>query len=147
MKRIEQLRSLSKEHHLSLVLASKALKAAKSGNKTAVEQLCLQVADEFDDRWDKHFKKEEQTIFSIIEDKYKNLLAEENVDLHIRLRKQHDQMRKMADEMKKGRIDQLAEFGQLLKDHTRLEERVLFPLISALFTAKELDAIAALEHI
>ncbi len=147
MKRIEQLRSLSKEHHLSLVLASKALKAAKSGDKTAVEQLCQQVADEFDCHWDEHFKKEERTIFSIIEDKYKNLLAEENVDLHIRLRKQHDQMRKMADEMKKGRIDQLAEFGQLLKDHTRLEERVLFPLISALFTAKELDAIAALEHI
>ena len=147
MKRIEQLRSLSKEHHLSLVLASKALKATKSGDKTAVEQLCQQVSDEFDSRWDEHFKKEEQTIFSIIEEKYKNLLAEENVELHIKLRNQHDQMRNMADEMKKGRIDQLAEFGQLLKDHTRLEERVLFPLISALFTAKELDAIAALEHI
>lgn len=142
MKRIEQLRPLSMEHHLSLVLANKAIKAAKSGDKAEIKQLCQQVADDFDSRWDKHFKKEEETIFSIIEDKYKSSLPEENMDLHIRLRSQHDEMRKVSAEMKEGRTDQLSEFGQLLKEHTRLEERVLFPLISDVFSIEELDLVA-----
>lgn len=145
MKRIEQLRPLSMEHHLSLVLANKAIKTAKSANEVEVRALCQQIANEFDRRWEAHFIKEELSIFSLFEDKYRSSLvtdSPENANLTKLLREQHNQMRTISAEMFDGRTDQLAEFGHLLRDHTRLEERRLFPLISDLFTTQELDLIA-----
>ncbi len=133
------------EHHLSLVLANKAIKTAESEDKVAIEKLCDEIASEFDQRWEAHFIKEELSIFSIFEDKYRIQLmieASDNAELTERLREQHNQMRTMSAAMCEGRTDQLAEFGSLLRDHTRLEERVLFPLISELFTMEELDQVA-----
>ena len=145
MKRIEQLRPLTMEHHLSLVLANKAIKTAKNGHEVEIRALCQQIANEFDLRWEAHFIKEELSIFSVFEDKYRASLVSDtpdDADLTKLLREQHNQMRTMSAEMHDGRIDQLAAFGRLLKDHTRLEERRLFPLISDLFTTQELDLVA-----
>ncbi|MCK5813365.1 MAG: hemerythrin domain-containing protein [Cocleimonas sp.] len=146
MNRIEQLRPLSMEHHLSLVLANKAIKTAKNGNEIEINALCQQIADEFDSRWKAHFIKEELSIFVLCEEKYRSSLATESPDdanLTDLLREQHNQMWTMSAEMYDGRTDQLAEFGRLLRDHTRLEERRLFPLVSDLFTTQELDLIAS----
>jgi len=144
MKRIAQLQPLSREHHLSLVLANKAIKTAKLGDKVLIKAFCQQLAEEFDSRWEAHFRKEECSIFAVIERKYQPLLTEissEEAMLIELLTEQHQQLRTLASNMQQGRIDQLAEFGQLLKEHTRLEERRLFPLISQLFTVQELDQI------
>ena len=144
MKRIEQLQSLSREHHLSLVLANKAIKIAKLGDEAQMKVFCQQVGDEFEGRWQAHFRKEERTIFAVIEDKYQHILTEiapEDATLVTLLKQQHQQMRTLASNMQQGCIHQLAEFGLLLRDHTRLEERRLFPLISQLFNAQELDQI------
>ena len=62
MKRIEQLQPLSKEHHLSLVLAQKAIKVSRAGNKNEISQLCQQIVDEFPSVWKVHFKIEEESI-------------------------------------------------------------------------------------
>ena len=145
MKRIEQLQPLSMEHHLSLVLANKAIKTATNGNEVSIKALCQQIANEFDRRWEAHFIKEEQSIFTLFEDKYRSSLLPETPDdanLTELLREQHNQMRTMSAEMYDGRTHQLAEFGRLLRDHTRLEERRLFPLVSDLFTTQELDLVA-----
>jgi hemerythrin-like domain-containing protein len=144
MKRIEQLQSLSREHHLSLVLANKAIKIAKFGDEMEMKVFCQQVADEFEGRWEAHFRTEEHAIFAVIEDKYQHILTEtspEDAKLVALLKQQHQQMRTLSTNMQQGRIDQLAEFGQLLRDHTRLEERRLFPLISQLFNSQELAQI------
>jgi hemerythrin-like domain-containing protein len=144
MKRKQQLQPLSREHHLSLVLANKAIRTAQLTDKTQIKAFCQQVAEEFDNRWEAHFKKEELSIFAVIENKYQRVLTKtspEDVTLAELLKQQHQQMRTLASNMQQGRIDQLAEFGQLLKEHTRLEERRLFPLISQLFTSQELDQI------
>ena len=37
--------------------------------------------------------------------------------------------------------EDLAEFGKMLKEHTRMEERELFPIIEELFTQEQMDAI------
>jgi hemerythrin-like domain-containing protein len=145
MKRIEQLRPLSMEHHLSLVLANKAIKTATHGDEVNIKTLCQQIANEFERRWEAHFIKEELSIFTLFEDKYRSSLVAETPDdanLTDLLREQHNQMRTMSAEMHEGRTDQLAEFGRLLRDHTRLEERRLFPLVSDLFTTQELNLIA-----
>ena len=145
MKRIEALRPLSMEHHLSLVLANTSIKTARSKDKAKIKALCEQIAQEFDIRWEAHFIKEELSIFAIFEDKYRaQLIAEghEDAGLTALLREQHNQMRTLSANMTDGRTDQLEDFGILLRDHTRLEERRLFPLISELFNAEELQVIA-----
>ena len=145
MKRIEALRPLSREHHLSLVLANKAIKTAKNNDKLQIKVLCEQIAQAFSSRWEAHFIKEELFIFSLFEGKYRPKLiadAHEDADLTARLREQHHQMRTLSANMAKGRMDQLEDFGILLRDHTRLEERRLFPLVSALFSAEELQGVA-----
>jgi hemerythrin-like domain-containing protein len=144
MKRIEQLRPLSMEHHLSLVLANKAIKTAKNNDSTQIKTLCEQIAQEFDTRWEAHFIKEEHSIFSIIEDKYRKQLidnAHKDAKLTQLLREQHNQMRTMSTDMTDGRTDQLEDFGIILRDHTRLEERQLFPLVTELFNGEELNMI------
>ena len=141
MNRIEQLKPLSREHHLSLVLANKAIKTAKNEDVVAIEQLCQQIAEDFEDRWEAHFAKEEQTLFTPFENNYQHDLKAEEAGLSLTLREQHDRMRAMAGDMQTGRVDELAEFGQLLKEHTRLEERLFFPLVSELFTEAELNFI------
>jgi hemerythrin-like domain-containing protein len=145
MKRIEQLRPLSMEHHLSLVLANKAIKTAKNGDNLQIKQLCQKIAQEFESRWQTHFALEEQSIFAIFEANYQMALttkADENAMLTILLRDQHQQMRQLSTAMGEGETTQLEYFGQLLRNHTRLEERLLFPLISELFTADELNRVA-----
>ena len=147
MKRIEQLKPLSMEHHLSLVLANKAIKTAKNGDTEAIKKLCDKIANDFDSQWEAHFIKEELSIFSIFEEQYRAKLITTDSDyanLTEVLREQHNQMRTMSAAMSEGCIEQLAEFGCLLRDHTRLEERHLFPLVSELFTVKELDQIGNL---
>jgi hemerythrin-like domain-containing protein len=145
MKRIEQLRSLSMEHHLSLVLANKAINTAKKGDESAIKALCQQIAEEFNSRWDLHFAKEEQTIFAIFMTNYHiRLIAEGHEDARLveQLTEQHNQLRTLSNAMREGDTKALAHFGQLLRDHTRLEERRLFPLISELFTPQELNKVA-----
>ena len=133
------------EHHLSLVLANTSIKTARSNNKAEIKLLCEKIAQEFDIRWEAHFIKEELSIFAIFEDKYRaQLIADthEDAELSALLREQHNQMRTMSADMADGRTDQLEDFGIMLRDHTRLEERRLFPLISVLFNTEELHRIA-----
>jgi hemerythrin-like domain-containing protein len=144
MKRIEQLRPLSMEHHLSLVLANKAIKTAKHGDITEIKMLCQQIAEAFDTRWETHFIKEEHSIFSLFNAKYRSQLlsdAPEDAELVNQLISQHNQMRLMSTNMLNGHTEQLEAFGIMLRDHTRLEERRLFPLISDIFSIEELDTI------
>jgi len=133
------------EHHLSLVLANKAIKTAKSEDKEKIKKLCQEISNEFDNRWEAHFIKEEFSIFSVFEEKYYPRLITNSPDdatLTEKLREQHNQMRTMSAAMRnESNGDQLAEFGILLRDHTRLEERRLFPLVSALFTKEELKLV------
>ena len=44
-------------------------------------------------------------------------------------------------QMKAGNFSVLGEFGELLKQHTRTEERQLFPLLENLLTHEELDKV------
>lgn len=141
MKRIEQLKPLSMEHHLSLVLANQAVKTAKASDGNAINALCEQIVIEFETRWEQHFQKEEHSIFAVLDKNYQAQMNENDKALNALLLTQHNQMRDMAKNLKKGNAADLTKFGELLKEHTRLEERQLFPLITDMFSRQELDAV------
>ncbi len=136
MKRIDQLLPLSKEHHQSLVLAKKCKDIIARESEEVIKIFALQLEVDFDMQWAKHFKIEEQTIFSLAAGKSKEMS-----EMCVQLSNEHQIMEKMVRRIAAGDHQLLAEFGQLLHDHTRLEERQLFPLIEKQFTGEELDNI------
>lgn len=136
MKRITQLQPLSNEHHQSLRLAKKCKDILAKETDEVIKAFSLQLKDEFDTQWDKHFRTEEKTIFSVAESKGKEIS-----EICQQLKKEHQTMENMVESISAGDYQLLHEFGQLLHDHTRLEERQLFPMVEDQFTQEELDNI------
>jgi len=140
MKRIKQLQSLSKDHHLSLVLAKKCKSINIADDREGAEVLSLRLQSDFDTLLRKHFRLEENLIFTIAQTKGENIKK-----LCQQLEQEHKRLEEMTDAISKGNYQLLVEFGELLHDHTRLEERQLFPMIEEQFTMQELDAVLS-EH-
>jgi hemerythrin-like domain-containing protein len=136
MKRITQLQPLSNEHHQSLRLAKKCKDIIAKETDEVIKAFSLQLKDEFDAQWDNHFRTEEKTIFSVAEDKGKEIS-----EICQQLKKEHQILENMVESISSGDYQLLHEFGQLLHDHTRLEERQLFPMVEDMFTQEELDNI------
>jgi len=131
MKRLKQLQPLSKEHHQSLVLAQKAINAARQGDRNSIDKLCQQIVNSYPDDWKIHFKIEEDSIFHVI-DKLLNShdpQQQKILKLCTQLEKEHRQMDIYYEQLKSGDNSVLGDFGSVLKQHTRTEERELFPLL------------------
>ena len=147
MKRIEQLQPLSKEHHLSLVLAQKAIKVSAGGKEDAIAKLCQEIVNEYPDVWQVHFQIEEESIFQFINKRYKSSNNDtqqkemDAVQLCQQLQQEHLTMNGYYQQMKSGDYTILGEFGELLKQHTRTEERLLFPLLDEILNTEELDSV------
>lgn len=136
MKRQQELISLSREHHQSLRLAKNCLDTAATGDEEKCKTLCEHILRIFDEEWDRHFRNEEASIFSITAGMNGKIHA-----LGVQLVAEHEQMRTMAVEMQQGDCSKLAAFGELLKSHTRVEERELFPLVEKQFSSEQMQFI------
>ncbi len=147
MKRIEPLQPLSKEHHLSLVLAQKAIKVSNSNDKEAIAEMCRSIVEEYPHSWQIHFQIEEDSIFWIFTDPVNSdaNISQQHwqkaAQLCKQLQQEHERMNTYYEQMKAGDYTILNDFGVLLKQHTRTEERELFPLLEELLTTVELNTI------
>ncbi len=141
MKRAEQLIKLSREHHGSLSMAKKISNIAANGSDAELLQAIQTIRDYNEAELEEHFQHEERTLFApIFKDYSENT---ELVEMATRLLKEHGYIRMMIPRLNPETArEDLAEFGELLKNHTRLEERELFPQIEALFTPEQMDAIS-----
>jgi len=126
MKIAPELIALAREHHQSLVLASRAIRLAKSGDELAIKDLCLTIHQTFKDNFSEHFSTEEETVFKpmMLED-------EQFTDMCECLMAEHIALFQLADDLLRE-PDNLLAFGELLKKHTRMEDRQLFPHFSIL---------------
>ncbi len=113
----KQLIALTKEHHLSLSIANKAINAKKLNNETAICQL---ITETFERDFLKHFNFEEQYILPLLIQKHQKDCQ--------RIIDEHKLLLRLA---KNINTKNLSEFGQLLKAHTRFEDRTLFTQIPA----------------
>ncbi len=118
MKRSQTLIQLSREHHTALVLAKRAqTNALDSGT-------LMQLMADFPARWNEelepHFTEEEQVLLP-------RLLSEGADALAGRLAEDHAGLRALSARIIGGDATALPEFGRLLADHVRFEERELFP--------------------
>ena len=133
MKRAEELRPLSHEHHRALYAAMLMSRAME------VEPARTEALDFWHEKGLAHLALEEDTLlpgWTSRDPGHEPALAE-------RVLREHDELRDgfRALESEPASVETMNELGQALERHVRFEERELFPLIEARLDA---DAIAAL---
>ncbi len=137
MKRAEQLQDLSREHHQSLVMAKRIAEVAENGSDEELLAAIEKVKDYYETELEIHFQHEERTVFAPIYKEYK-----EHIGLASGLLKEHGAIRLLIPTLNLDNArDGLAGFAEVLKNHTRVEERELFPIIEELFTEEQLNAV------
>ncbi|MET1257326.1 hypothetical protein [Aliikangiella maris] len=117
MKRAPQLRALSNEHHQSLVLARKAKNTGKDGF-ASVEDTWQEVDSHYQSVLKQHFQIEEDFIA-------KQLTQLGEKEMTYRLFDEHKQLKQLLESEQKT-LESLVQFGELLEQHVRFEERELF---------------------
>jgi len=118
MKRIEQLRALSDDHHTALVLARRCLQVAQGKSSLSVETFWEGVLSAFASHLEPHFQIEESALLPALE-------SIEEFGHVARVRADHARLRALRDtEPVTGEL--VAEFGRLLESHVRFEEREVF---------------------
>ena len=125
-KRHPALIPLSHDHHHGLALALRCRKHAlgqlNPGDPAALEACAAEAARFFGENLQPHFEAEETVLFPLM------ATLQESRELVTRLREEHRKFREMvarssgAKEIRKFLFD----FGDLLEQHIRSEERQLF---------------------
>ena len=134
MKRSQELIALTREHHHALVLARRAIVAARE--PAAAQALAAQLEQLFARELEPHFQVEEQRLLPA-------LRAAGESEHAARTLEEHQQLRALARAGAGGDAASLLSFGQLLEAHVRYEERELFPRAEAILPAHALAAVAA----
>lgn len=135
MKRIDQLQQLSRDHHQALVLANRCTKAAATADPENCREQWQTVRSKFIEELLPHFRIEEQTII-------KPLIRLQNSTLLDQLLLEHGLMQACVFDNAEPEAERLKQFGKLLSDHVRFEERQLFPYLEQHLSNEELALIA-----
>ena len=146
MKRNASLVPLSEHHHHALVQALEIARVAKLSGAERRARF-LQAAESLAKFWETagrtHFREEEDALLPALA-RHVRLDQEPAV---MRMLADHAQIRAwmqdVADGLLQHRVQesQLTQLGQLLHDHVRLEEDVVFPRIESLLTEEEMRAL------
>jgi len=133
-RRHEELIPLSHGHHHGLVMSLRIRRelARAASDAEALRQLACALISFFESDLAPHFAAEEEGLFPIMEANLGRLeLLEE-------LRKEHERFRAWIEELRNSAsAETLREFGALLHDHIRKEERILFPIFEARMPPEE----------
>ena len=133
IKRSQALISLSREHHDGLLLVYKI----RQGIKLTIEpeRIASYCTWFWKHHLEQHFDNEERVLGPYLD----NLGA-----LKDQLFREHSQIRQAMQELNNApKYPNLENFGQLLNDHIRFEERVLFNEIERSVTPDQLEEIAS----
>ena len=135
MKRNENLKTLSWEHHDGLVTAFRLQQGIK--NKISVNILKKYILHIWDKALQHHFWQEEQVILPL---KEKSKDGKAVVD---KMMDDHKIFRELIDQLKKEKIGikQISDFEDILNRHIRFEERQLFPFLEVNSSKEELAKI------
>ncbi|MDD5176952.1 MAG: hemerythrin domain-containing protein [Sterolibacterium sp.] len=133
MKRSAALTQLSREHHTALVLAKHAQRMSME-NKGAVLRFMAQAVETFSRELEPHFRSEENTLLPAL----KGVGEPEIVR---RTLTEHEELRRLANQLKTEDTTSLRRFGEALEAHVRFEERELFVLAESVLTPEALTIL------
>ena len=129
IKRNENLKAISREHHHGLLLSWKIRNGLKK--EVAPERIKKYVNWFYSTHLLPHFELEEKYVFTILDKEHE--LVKKALSEHRRL--------KRLFESKTATIKNLIQIEEELESHIRFEERVLFNEIQMIATEKQLEEI------
>jgi len=130
MKRNQNLRNLSSDHHAALFLARRIIRDVKDEKNVA--ELASHVREVFNNELSKHFNIEENSILPELIKVGEHSLVEKTLYDHALLR----QLARALDQP-----GNLVAFAEILKDHVRFEEQELFEVCQRTLDDTALDDI------
>jgi DUF438 domain-containing protein len=149
MKRHESLHALSQHHHFAL-MQSLFIRRANQESENTRSSTLRKVAEEFIEFWENkgklHFREEEEILIPTFA-------------LHVQIENDQDVMRMLADHATiRAKIEKiisllatneafekdLTELGEILHNHVRLEENIIFPRVEKTLTEEELQRVGHL---
>ena len=125
MKRHATLLQHSREHHTALRIARLARFAVDSGSPEAIAQTAATIVEQYPELIEAHFRSEEEGFLQ-------QLKAIGQDELVARTLADHARLRELGQRLSQPDAATLAEFGTLLNDHVRFEERELFEIAQEL---------------
>lgn len=133
IKRNEHIVSLSREHHFSLLFGWKI----KNGLKFNIEpqRICKYVFQFWEKNLKAHFDQEEATLFNFKDDELINRALKE----HVLIKAELKALQETEDE--EQLILHLTQIADMVTDHVRFEERILFPHLEQKLTKEQLQNI------
>ncbi|MEZ4321827.1 MAG: hemerythrin domain-containing protein [Myxococcota bacterium] len=133
MKRDPRLRGLSEDHHHALFLARKIRLALEAGEGKHAEEL---TASGWTEELAPHLEAEEEVLVPAMQAAGMHVLAARILTDHAAL--SDARARGLA-----GDAEQLARFAEVLVEHVRFEERVVFPAVEEGLSNEALAAVSA----
>ena len=132
LKRNENLAKLSRDHHSGLLFCWKI----RQGVKYHIEpdRMISYVKYFWDHHFATHFKEEEEFLFSQIQDD----VVQKALDDHQKIKISVD---KIGVSGMESEDDVLLELADMVDDHIRFEERVLFPHLQEKLSEEQLELI------
>lgn len=135
MKRLAELQRISMEHHQGLVFARKVKRAAASGEENAITDMWVRVEESYETELKTHFQIEEQYIATVLEKHGEAALVEQ-------LNAEHAAIRRIFAPGSGRTAADLNNFGVLLEQHIRFEEREFLETAQQYMSPDELQAVA-----
>ena len=131
LKRSEQLKSLSREHHSGLLFSWKIREGVRIGisNERLKDYLNYFVDEHLLD----HFEKEETLLFNKV-----------NEPVCLQAIKEHELLKQQVHTINVSLVvdtNDFTDFIEILNDHIRFEERVVFPLLEEVLDIQTLNSI------
>lgn len=144
IKRHESLQPLSRHHMVALHLALKLSRAGTDKSQLTNEELKQEVQTFWVPDGRDHFREEEEILLTAFA-KYAAIDRKEVIDMLL----EHVQIRALIDtilNMEEIDTSVLHELGEILEDHVRKEERIVFPMIEKALPEKVLVELAPYLH-
>lgn len=134
IKRSESLMPLSREHHIGLLFCWKLRQGVKF--EVPADRIVSYVLFFFNKFLKDHFAEEEQQVFIYAS----NELAAKAVAEHSDIK---SQVQKIESDKAAKAYDDLLALADMVDEHIRFEERVLFPHIEKRVSKQELEMIGS----
>jgi iron-sulfur cluster repair protein YtfE (RIC family) len=133
IKRSKHLVWLSRDHHDGLLIAWKTRQGIR--HEISNSRISNFITSAFGNELEPHFQEEESLLF--------NKLAKED-PLRLKAEEQHAAIREKINELKTHSeitLQHLHSFANLLEEHIRFEERILFPHLEKEIKEEELEIV------
>ncbi|MES2418535.1 MAG: hemerythrin domain-containing protein [Bacteroidota bacterium] len=131
MKRNENIQPLSRDHHFGLLFCWKIRKGL--ANQTELERINKYVNYFWQSNLQQHFLEEETILFNKLNDKLCDDGRKEHLEIALQIAKVNNQ--------KNQEPQAYADLADLVDQHIRFEERILFPHLEKVFSDNQLKII------